>query len=691
MKLRYLFFAIVSCVLLFAGCKESYEIAQLDEIQLSQTFVCIPVEGGSTKVSLTAKTEWEFDKIFSVNVLDENGNKVKDEDGKYVYENVALPDWLDVSPLSGDAGEFELTFSAEGSEAGRETSLAILANGKKQHITVRQGEILASEATCAEVIAGADGKTYIVEGVCTRIANTTYGNWYLDDGTGEIYIYGTVNATGAYDWAGFGIEVGDVVKVKGPKLTYGSVVELVDATCLSVTKSLLQVVTPELTAEKEGGEVVAKFVAKGSDFGFDMPDDIREWAQILRTGKISAESAGDPDTTTVTIAVAANLGAARTGEITFTSGSSAGTVVISQDGAIIDATAAEINAAEDGATQYRLTGYVSSVANEKYGNLYIKDYSGEVYIYGTNDFADSGIQAGDIITVVGPKSSYNSAPQMVNVTLEERIGVTDISLADFRNLPDDKTAWYRISGKVGKSTEANTKYDLEQYGNFALIDGTTEVYIYGVKTGWGGAKGEFGTLGIKEGDELTIVCYKTSYNGLIEADGCFYISHVSEGGETPDPDQPEGGKYVKVTASQTDWTGKYLIVFGENAHATISGKDLIATAAVTVSGDAIESSAEVDAAAVTVAKNGEKYSIALPDGQYFGMAHNACSSSASAYDVDFEYTADGIKISGEVSGKTAMYYLYYNSATAGSSYYRCYVDKTGTTGYTLPVLYKYAE
>ncbi|MDE6871286.1 MAG: DNA-binding protein [Bacteroidales bacterium] len=548
MKLRYLFFAIVSCVLLFAGCKESYEIAQLDEIQLSQTFVCIPVEGGSTKVSLTAKTAWEFDKIFSVNVLDENGNKVKDEDGKYVYENVALPDWLDVSPLSGDAGEFELTFSAEGSEAGRETSLAILANGKKQHITVRQGEILASEATCAEVIAGADGKTYIVEGVCTRIANTTYGNWYLDDGTGEIYIYGTVNATGAYDWAGFGIEVGDVVKVKGPKLTYGSVVELVDATCLSVTKSLLQVVTPELTAEKEGGEVVAKFVAKGSDFGFDMPDDIREWAQILRTGKISAESAGDPDTTTVTIAVAANLGAARTGEITFTSGSSAGTVVISQDGAIIDATAAEINAAEDGATQYRLTGYVSSVANEKYGNLYIKDYSGEVYIYGTNDFADSGIQAGDIITVVGPKSSYNSAPQMVNVTLEERIGVTDISLADFRNLPDDKTAWYRISGKVGKSTEANTKYDLEQYGNFALIDGTTEVYIYGVKTGWGGAKGEFGTLGIKEGDELTIVCYKTSYNGLIEADGCFYISHVSEGGETPDLPGEETVVTIDLTA-----------------------------------------------------------------------------------------------------------------------------------------------
>ncbi len=63
-----------------------------------------------------------------------------------------------------------------------------------------------------------------------------------------------------------------------------------------------------------------------------------------------------------------------------------------------------------------------------------------------------------------------------------------------------------------------------------------------MKNGWGGPKGEFGKLGVKEGDDLTIVCYKTSFNGLIEADGCFYVSHTEGGSETPEPG-PGGADY----------------------------------------------------------------------------------------------------------------------------------------------------
>ena len=72
-----------------------------------------------------------------------------------------------------------------------------------------------------------------------RHSNTTYGNWYLNDGTGEIYIYGTVDATGAYNWASFNIAVGDEVTVQGPKVTYGGVIELVDVSVLKVKKALL--------------------------------------------------------------------------------------------------------------------------------------------------------------------------------------------------------------------------------------------------------------------------------------------------------------------------------------------------------------------------------------------------------------------------------------------------------------------
>ena len=99
-----------------------------------------------------------------------------------------------------------------------------------------------------------------------------------------------------------------------------------------------------------------------------------------------------------------------------------------------------------------------------------------------------------------------------------------ISIAEFRNLPDDKEAYYLISGEIVTATEEGSKNDIEQYGNFNLKDETGEVYIYGVYTGWGGQKGHFGELGLTWGDQITIIAYKTTYKGLVEGVG-YYISH----------------------------------------------------------------------------------------------------------------------------------------------------------------------
>ncbi len=59
---------------------------------------------------------------------------------------------------------------------------------------------------------------------------------------------------------------------------------------------------------------------------------------------------------------------------------------LSQTGAIVDATIAEFLAAEVGDTQYRLTGVITSISNATYGNLYLKDFSGETYVYGIARF-----------------------------------------------------------------------------------------------------------------------------------------------------------------------------------------------------------------------------------------------------------------------------------------------------------------
>ena len=139
-------------------------------------------------------------------------------------------------------GRLSITFSADATLDGRTAELQLVCGGKTQHINVIQGLSTVSDATCAEVIAGPDSKTYRVTGTVTSIANTTYGNWYLNDGTGEVYIYGTLDAKGqTKNFLSLGLEVGDVVTVEGPKTTYNGTVELVDVTVVSIKKSLIKV------------------------------------------------------------------------------------------------------------------------------------------------------------------------------------------------------------------------------------------------------------------------------------------------------------------------------------------------------------------------------------------------------------------------------------------------------------------
>ena len=545
MKLKNLFLALAAFAATAVSCVKA-ELAQLDEIQVSQSYIALPVEGGSCDVTVTATGSWEITDI---------------------------PKWLTVAPASGVAGKTVVTFSAEATSATNESVLKLLCAGKTQLLTVLQmaDKVELPITSCAEVNAAEDGITFKIKGTITAIENTTYGNLYVTDETGSVYIYGTLYEGATKQFSKYGVEVGDIVVVEGPRGNYKGSPQLVNATILEIEKSLIKVdsVDPE-TAELplEGGILTITLTAKGDGVDVVIPEENKSWISVSGM-KVSGTSA------VVSFNIAENAGGDRSSELSFktTKGGKTYTAVtsFSQKGAIIEATAAEINAAVDGDTQYRITGYVSKVANTKYGNLYIKDYSGEVFVYGTNDFATSGIEEGDIITVVGPKTtSPSSAPQMKNVTLEKRIDVQDIDLAGFKALEDNKEAWYRISGTVAKSTEDNTKWDLETYGNFALTDGTTEVYVYGVVPGWGGTKGQFGTLGVKEGDKLTIVCHKASYTKndytLHQAGSAFYVSH-----ETPaDPEAPLG-----TYASNVKYT------LGANAYddgvATVNGTENVAT------------------------------------------------------------------------------------------------------------------
>lgn len=526
MKLKYIFTALVAALTLAVGCEDNIE-NYLDEVKVSSSYVAIPAEGGSQTITVNATDDWAFGDV---------------------------PAWLTVTPISGVAGETEVTFRADAATSTNEAMLYLNCDGKSQIINVLQmtEKVDLPITSCADFNSkGEDGKSYRVKGTVTSITSTTYGNMYLNDGTGEAYVYGTLDATGAEkNFSSLKIEVGDIVTVEGPRKTYNGTVELVNVTVINIEKSLIKLdsVSVKEALPLEGGEFKAYLTCKGNGVSAVVPDDAKSWLSVT-----SIETSGN--NATVVFNAAANELGDRSTTLVFNTVSGGKTysaqTVLQQKGAIIETTIDNILAAEDGATQYRTTGYITQDKGSEYGNIYIKDATGEIYVYGvlddkgqTKQWKNMGINAGDIVTVVGPKTSFNGTAQLKNVSIEKHIAVKDITLADFRALKDDKATYYRISGKVAKSTEANTKFDLETYGNFALTDGTTEVYVYGVRTGWGGAKGQFGTLGIKEGDELTIVCYKTSYNGLVEADGCFYVSHKAGGAVEPEDPKPGDSSFI---------------------------------------------------------------------------------------------------------------------------------------------------
>ena len=511
MKLKYLFTAMASA-LLFASCAEEFEPAgSLDNFEASKTYVALPANGGSDTVYVNAKADWKFSNV----AFDAEGKTVLIEKG----DTTAA--WFSVSQVEGAAGPAVLVFSADAVNGGREVELAINVAGLTQFMKVRQGSMEASSATCKEVIDGVDGKTYRVKGVCTSIANTQYGNWYLNDGTGEVYVYGTLDKNGATkNFASLGIEVGDVVEVEGPKLTYGTTIELVDVTVVSITKSLLKVTTPEATVAKDGGKLEVAVAYKGNGAYASVPEEFQSWISLVDSkyvpGVATKVEANPADTVKFIFNVAPNTAGSRPGQLTFKSSTgkngSEVTYKFTQEGAIANVTAAEFNAAPVGEAQYRITGMVSEIANTKYGNLYVTDWTGKVYVYGTTNFADMNLQVGSIVEMVGPRAEYKGAAQMKNAVCENVLAAaTPVGGAEFNALADSNDLFYVVTGAITKI--ANT-----QYGNIYIqTEDGSEVYVYGTYGKWnaqGDDKKNFTTAaGLEVGDTITVVGIKTSYNG----------------------------------------------------------------------------------------------------------------------------------------------------------------------------------
>ena len=544
MKLRNIFTALLAALTLTVSCEDE-KVAYLDEIKVSQSYVAIDAAGGSTEITLNAKDEWSFSGV---------------------------PEWLKVEPASGAAGkDITVTFSATAAKATKEAMLYLNCGSKSQIINVIQmtEKVDLPISTYKQIAAGQDGTVYRAKGTCTDIYNTEYGNWHLIDATGDLTIYGTLDKNGATkNFKSLGIEAGDIVTVEGPKKTYNGTVQLTDVTVIAIEKSLIKIesLTPAEALPKEGGVLEVALTCKGTNMEVVLPDAAKSWVSVAGISSNGKEAS-------VKFSVAANSEGKRQADIVIktVSGGKDYTAqfTLTQDGSIIDATVAEVLKAEDGLTQYRVSGYISKDKNSEYGNIYIKDATGEIYVYGVLDakgqskqWNNMGIHEGDIITVVGPKTSFNKEPQMKNVSVESFKTVKDLTIKDFVAKADDKETYYRISGKVSGIKDGDV------YGNFDLTDATGTVYVYGLVAGYGGEKKGFQELGIKDGDEITIVGVSTSFNGKKQVGNAFLVTKGNSGTVTPGP-TPTPGEVISIVVD--DFPEAYP---KEEAIFTVSGQEV---------------------------------------------------------------------------------------------------------------------
>ena len=551
-------------------------------------------------------------------------------------------DWVVVSPESGAASANAQTVTVSAlpnTGMDRSADLVFTIGLKKQYLTVNQ----AGPGGSAEALIVYSNNFDISKAQNNSgwpYLDSNYDLWDNKKGTGAEtveYEFGgkmSVRTSGkaSNDGSGYSHYAGS----GSNKIFFGAATSI-----LKINKITLDGTATDFVLTY-GGQ---KYLQDGdSNFSFDefkvyVSNDSQKWVELNDAFAEGADINGDWNLATATFTVPAGT---------------------TQLGLAFVATASSAYSIDDVLLQ------VASQAGQ------VIDFSAGVEIGGTTGGS----------TDSGSDDSGSTDGGNTGTTAEKPATLVKATVAEFLAAAESTTVWYELTGEI-------ISIEKQTYGNFTIKDATGEIYIYGMTNGWVGSNNQsFSQIGLKVGDTVTLGTLRTSYNGTAQGGGnsipAYYISHVE--GEAPAV-TPTSGKYVLVAAEQADWSGKYLIVFGTSAHASLTSKDLNATVMnLAIANGEIAANSEIDAAALTVARNGQAYSMLLPSGKYFGMQKNGCKVFDAAFDLNFEYTTSGVKISGYVEAESNTFYLYHNSNNG--DYYRCYVEKT-QSGYDFPQLYKY--
>ena len=201
MKLSHIIPTCLALGLILSGCGKH----EPESLNVLSTAVSLPCEGGSEDVSLMTNLPW---------------SAVSDQD------------WLRVAPSSGNASDSyqPITISAveNSAEAARQATVTVKAGSLSKTISVTQAG--TPRFTIADFKAKKADKVtwYKLTGEIASIANDTYGNFYIFDETGYVYVYGLgEKKTDSNDqsFSKLGLKVGDVVTMMTLRSEYSGTIE----------------------------------------------------------------------------------------------------------------------------------------------------------------------------------------------------------------------------------------------------------------------------------------------------------------------------------------------------------------------------------------------------------------------------------------------------------------------------------
>ena len=177
--------------------------------------------------------------------------------------------------------------------------------------------------------------------------------------------------------------------------------------------------------------------------------------------------------------------------------------------------------------------------------------------------------------------------------------IEKLTVAEFLAKPTGAT-YYELTGTI--SNISNT-----EYGNFDLVDETGSVYVYGLTASKVASNDKsFSTLGLREGDILTLCGTRDAYNGDPQVGGpAYYISHVAVPycdvtPSTLSVDAAEGATTFAIESNES-WT-----ISTSNENYKLSKTSGNGDAEITVTYPANETDEAITVTFTVISESGEK-------------------------------------------------------------------------------------